>query len=167
VRRGRITTGVLLWLVAAVAATAVGMTAVGAIGTDLFGGGSTPLSQSEVDAQLASRRATTTRPPTNPPPATSTSPPATTTARSSSAPPPRAGRGTTTTTTGGTVISRCAPGGVQVLQAVPAQGFQVDSGDIDEVDDHPSVKFRAGEREIEVRLRCVAGRPQAEVKDDD
>jgi hypothetical protein len=154
---------VLLWLVAAVAATAVGMTAVGAIGTDLLGSGSTPLSESEVDAQLASRRATTT----TAPPTTSTARQPGTATRSSPAPPARAGRDTTTTTAGGTVISRCARGGVQVLQAVPAQGFQVDSADTDEVDDHPSVKFRSGEREIEVRLRCAGGRPHAEVKDDD
>ncbi|OLF17958.1 hypothetical protein BU204_09110 [Actinophytocola xanthii] len=157
----------LLWLVAAAAATAVGLTAVGAIGTDLLGSGSTPLSESEVDAQLASRRAdTTTPPPTSPPPTTSASRPPASPGRTSPPKQRESARSTTTTTPGGTVISRCAPGGVQVLQATPVLGFRVDSDDTGRVDDHPSVKFRSGEREIEVRLRCAGGRPQAEVEDD-
>jgi hypothetical protein len=157
-RRGRVTTGVLLWLVAAAAATAVGMTAVSAIGTDIFGGGSSPLSESEVDAQLRSQAPSTTTEPTTTP-----SPPPT------SSPPP-AGRTVSTRTAGGTVISRCEAGGVRVLQATPAQGFLVDDeddGEDDGVDDHPSVKFRAGEREIEVRLRCANGAPVATVEDKD
>ncbi|GAB3445263.1 hypothetical protein [Actinophytocola sediminis] len=156
-RRGRVTTGVLLWLVAAAAATAVGMTAVSAIGTDIFGGGSSPLSQSEVDDQLRSRPAepaesSRVSPPTSP----TTSPPTSV---------PVNGQEVTTTTAGGTVLSQCAPGGVRVLQAVPEQGFLVDSDD--EVDDHPSVKFQSGDREIEVRLRCVNGAPKAEIDEDD
>lgn len=155
-RRGRVTTGVLLWLVAAAAATAVGMTAVSAIGTDIFGGGSSPLSESEVDAQLRSQvPGTTTEPPTSTP-----SPPPT-------SPAPAAARTVSTRTAGGTVLSRCEAGGVRVLQATPAQGFLVDDDDDDGVDDHPSVKFQAGEREIEVRLRCVNGAPVATVEDKD
>jgi hypothetical protein len=154
VKRGRITTGVLLWLVAAAAATAVGMTAVSAIGTDIFGAGGTPLSESEVDDQLASR---TTPPPTTTTTTTTTPPPSSTT--------PPAGKEKTVSTQGGTVIARCVPGGVDVLQAVPAQGFRVDSDD-DDVDDHPSVKFQAGDREIEVRFRCVNGVPQPEIEND-
>jgi hypothetical protein len=36
----------------------------------------------------------------------------------------------------------------------------------DELEDHPSVKFTSGRTEIEVRLRCVSGTPQAEVEYD-
>jgi hypothetical protein len=161
VRRGRVTTGVLLWLAAAAAATAVGMTAVSAIGTDIFGGGNNPLSASEVDDQLRSQTASPTSPPTTTSPTTSPA----TTSTTTPAPPP-GGRRVTTPTAGGTVISRCEPGGVRVLQATPAQGFQVDPDD-DGVDDHPSVKFQSGDREIEVRLRCVNGVPQATVEIDD
>ncbi|OLF12898.1 hypothetical protein BLA60_06475 [Actinophytocola xinjiangensis] len=150
-RRGRVTTGVLLWLVAAAAATAVGMTAVSAIGTDIFGSGPTPLSQSEVDSELS-----TAPSPTSQPPSSTTSPP--------SSPPGGASR--ETTTAGGTVISRCEGGLVRLLQTVPAQGFQVDADD-DDLDDHPSVKFQSGDREIEVRLRCVDGVPHATVEEDD
>jgi hypothetical protein len=141
----RLTTGFVLWLVAAAAATAVGLVAVSAIGTDIFGAGQDPLSQSEVDDLLASR-------PSSPPPTTS------------STPPPPAEK--TTVTEGGTVISRCEGTLVRVLSASPAQGFQVDPDD-DEVEDHPSVKFQSGEQEIEVRLRCVNGTPQPEIRYDD
>ena len=145
----------LLWLVAAAAATAVGMTAVAAIGTDLFGDSGTPLSSSEVDDQLASRSPSATAPPT-----TSSTPPT-----SSSSTPPPPGPERSVPTEGGTVIARCEAGGVRVVQAVPALGFRVDSDD-DEVDDHPSVKFQSGDREIEVRFRCVNGVPQPEVEND-
>lgn len=138
-------TGVLLWVVAAFAATAVGLVAVSAIGTDIFGAGQDPLSQSEVDDLLAS--------PTTAPPTTSTT---------STTPEPT---GTPTVTAGGTVIARCTPTGlVEIMSATPAQGFQVDGED--DLEDHPSVKFESGDTEIEVRLRCAAGVPQAEIKYD-
>ena len=148
-----------MWVVAAAAATAVGLAAVAAIGTDIFGGGQDPLSQSEVDDLLASRN---TPPPTtsNPPTTSSTTPPTT------SSPPPGAQR-YTAETAGGKVTSRCTPDGlVEVMFKTPALGFSVDSRD-DGINDHPSVKFRSGDREIEVRLRCVNGVPSPEIKEDD
>lgn len=141
------TTGFVLWLVAAAAATAVGLAAVAAIGTDIFGAGQDPLSQSEVDELLTSRPATAPTAPTTSP----------------SPPPPEE---KTTVTEGGTVIARCAGALVQVVSASPAQGYQVDPDD-DDLDDHPSVKFQSGEREIEVRLRCAGGVPVAEIRYDD
>lgn len=142
----RLTTGFVLWVVAAAAATAVGLVAVSAIGTDIFGAGQDPLSQSEVDDLLTSR----------------TTAPSTTPSASTSAPP----ADKTTVTDGGTVISRCEGTLVRVVSASPAQGFQVDPDD-DELDDHPSVKFVSGEREIEVRLRCAGGVPVADIRYDD
>lgn len=161
--RGRLTTGVLLWVVAAAAATAVGLTAVAAIGTDIFGAGRAPLSESEVRDQLAGAPAptsTATSPPTSTPPsATDPTPPPT-------APSSPAGEQRTTVTPGGTVISRCLPGNlVRVAQAVPAQGFRVDADDDD--DDDPSVKFQSADRDIEVHLSCVDGVPVAQVEEDD
>lgn len=141
----RLTTGFVLWLVAAAAATAVGLAAVAAIGTDIFGAGQDPLSQSEVDELLASR-----------PPSTSGSPATTT-------PPAEQ----PTVTEGGTVIARCTAGGlVDVLSATPAQGYRVDPDD-DADENHLSVKFSSAQQEIEVNLRCVNGTPVAEVKIDD
>lgn len=156
VRKGRVTTGVLLWLVAAAAATAVGMTAIAAIGTDIFGGGNDPLSEAEVEAMLATQ--------TQPPTTSATTPP-------SSEPPPTSQAPTPTEirTTGGTVLARCAPGGVQVVSAIPAQGYQAetDDDDVDDVDDHPSVKFTSGDVEYEVRLRCVHNEVIPEIRQDD
>lgn len=157
-RKGRVTTGVLLWLVAAAAATAVGMTAVAAIGTDIFGAGNDPLTEAEVEAMLAIQ----TQPPTTSSTSSSTPP----TPSSTSQPPPA----TEIPTTGGTVLARCAPGGVQVVSAIPAQGYQAetdDGDDVDDVDDHPSVKFTAGDLEIEVRLRCENNLVTHEIRTDD
>lgn len=150
----RVTTGVVLWLVAAAAATTVGLFAVGAIGTDIFGASTgDPLSQSEVDAQLA--RST--------PPSTTTTPPLSSTppAPTTSAPPPA--KTETVHSTGGTVWARCAPGGVEVVGYTPAQGYQVDSEN-EGIDDHPHVRFRSGKAEVEVRLRCVGGTIQPEIR---
>jgi len=143
-----------VWVVAAAAATAVGLAAVAAIGTDIFGAGQDPLSESQVDDLLASR---TTAPPT-----TTTTSPTTTTPST-----PPVGQQKETVTQGGTVIARCAASGlVEVLSAVPAQGYAVD-GDDDELDDHPSIKFTSGEREVEVRFRCRDGIPVPDIKLDD
>lgn len=139
----RLATGILLWTVAAAAATAVALVAVSAIGTDIFGGGQDPLSQSEVSSLLAS---TTPSSPTT-----------------STTPEPE---GTPTVTEGGTVFSRCtATGLVEILSATPAQGYAVDSDD--DLEDHPSVKFGSANTEIEIKLRCVNGTPEAEITYDD
>jgi hypothetical protein len=144
--RGRVATGVLAWLVAVAAATAVGIAAVNVIGSGIAGSGPRPLSQSEVEAQLAVTP-TTTAPPATPSATTSTG---------------AVDQPTVIPVQGGTIIARCAPGGVAVLSATPAQGYQVSSKQ--EVDDHPKVRFISGRTEVEVRLRCVAGAPQPEVE---
>jgi hypothetical protein len=153
----RITGGVVLWLVAAAAATAVGLFAVGAIGTDIFGPGQQPLSQSEVDRQLAESSPPTSSPPSPPAATTATTPPPTATTP--------AARTTTVRAVGGTVWARCAPGGVEVVGATPAQGFGVESDD-DGVEDHPKITFVSGEREIEIRLRCAGGTVTHTVEED-
>jgi hypothetical protein len=159
----RVTTGVVLWLAAAAAATAVGLFAVGAIGTDIFGASAgEPLSQSEVDAQLSE----------SPPPSSTSTPPssAPSSAPPSSAPPstttrpvPQAGKTETVRSTGGTVWARCVPGGVEVVGSTPAQGYQIDREN-EGIDDHPHVRFRSGRAEVEVRLRCVGGHIQPEIR---
>lgn len=138
-------TGIVLWVVAAAAATAVALVAVSTISTDIFGGAQDPLTQSEVDALLSSSAA---------PPATS------------GTPEPRS---TPIVTEGGTVLARCTANGlVEILTTTPAQGYSVDDDDDlgDDLDDHPSVTFQSPGTEIEVRLRCVDGTPRAEIKYD-
>lgn len=155
--------GVLAWLAAAAAATVVATTAVNAISSGIVGAGARPLSQSEVAARLAASTPTTP-PVTTPTGTTPTTVPSTT----PGSPPTDTGTGPTKSvlSAGGTVIARCVPGGVAVLSAVPAQGYRLDSTST-EVDDHPSVKFRADQAEVEVRLRCVDGVPQPEIRTKD
>jgi hypothetical protein len=136
----RLATGILLWTVAAATATVVALVAVSAIGTDIFGDGQDPLSQSEVSSLLAS--STPSSPTTSEP------------------------KDTPTVTEGGTVLSRCTANGlVEILSATPAQGYSVDSDD--DLKDHPSVTFSSGNTEIEIKLRCVSGTPEAEITYDD
>ncbi len=160
IRSARITTGVVLWLVAAAAATTVGLFAVGAIGTDIFGASAQqPLSPSDVDRQLAESAPPATTTTTSPPPSSST--PSTTTPPPASTPPPA--KTAAIHSAGGTVWARCAPGGVEVVGYTPAQGFQVDSEN-EGIDDHPHVRFRSGGQEVEVRLRCVGGQVRPEIR---
>jgi hypothetical protein len=149
--RTRVVTGVLAWSAALVAATTVGITAVNAIGSGIVGAGQRPLTQSEVDARLAASTPTTkpTTATTSSGPSTSTGPSATSETRA-------------IPSQGGTVIARCVPGGVEIVSTTPAQGYQASSDH--EVDDHPKVEFTAGDIKVEVRLRCVSGVVQPEIK---
>jgi hypothetical protein len=129
-------------------ALAVGLTAVGAIGTGLLGPGPQPLTPAEVDARLASAEPAG---PAAPPPTAAPVPPAPATAPEVIA------------TAGGTVLARCTGGNPDVVSATPAQGFRVQTEDDD---GGPRVRFRAGKTRIEVRLTCVDGRPVAGVSTD-
>lgn len=145
----------LAWLFAVAVATAVGITAVSAIGSGIVGSGPQPLSQSEVDAQLAAVPRTSDVPPAGSP-GTSPGVPPSTAAEVPADPSKVFG------VRGGTIIARCAPGGVEVLSAAPAQGYQVSSERA--VDDHPKVRFTAGKAEVEVRFRCVGGVPRPDIR---
>lgn len=164
----RIGTGVLLWLAAAAAATAVGMAAVGMIGSDIFGSSQEPLTQAEVEQRLA---APTTGPSADPSPgpsgstdqspdpsATETPTPSPPTSPSPEPTTPAATRPRVIDALGaGTVTAQCnADGTVDVLLVTPEQGYEVDSDD-DDADDHPQIKFENDAVEVEVRLRCVDG----------
>jgi hypothetical protein len=142
----RIASGVLAWLLAVAVATGVGVAAVSVIGSGIVGSGPQPLSAAEVNAQLSSL------PTVAPSVTTPVSRPTATT--------PPAAESKVFSVPGGTIIARCAPGGVEIVAATPAQGFQV-SGDI-EIDDHPKVRFRSGREDYEVRFRCVSGLPAIE-----
>jgi hypothetical protein len=148
--RTRTVAGVAAWLAVLVAATLIGITAVNAIGSGIVGAGEAPLSPSEVDARLSATP--------SPPPVSSSTPVTTTTTGQPPAPAAHA-----FPSQGGTVIARCVPGGVEIVSATPAQGYQVSSSS-HEIDDHPSVRFTSGRTEIEVRLRCVGDTPRPEIR---
>jgi hypothetical protein len=67
-------------------------------------------------------------------------------------------------TAGGTVLARCTGGTPEVVSAVPAQGFRVQTEDDD---GGPRVRFRSGDTRFEVNMRCADGRPVADVQTDD
>jgi len=149
--RTRALTGTLAWAAALVAATVVGLTAVNAIGSGIVGAGQRPLSQSEVDARLAALPST---------PNTSSTPSSTPPSTPSSAPAPTV-EPTVVTSPGGSVIARCSGNLVEVVSALPAQGFQArtESGE-----DHPSIRFSSGRTRVEIKLRCVDGVPRPEIR---
>jgi hypothetical protein len=146
--RTRVAAAVVAWQAAVGAALAVGLSAVGAIGTGLLGPGPEPLTPVEVDARLASAE------PASTPVSVPTEPVA--------GPPPPAPE--VIATAGGTVLARCTGDTPEVVSATPAQGFRVQTED----DDGGSrVRFRAGDTRIEIRVGCADGRPVASVDTDD
>lgn len=175
----RVGTVVLLWFAAAAAATAVGMAAVGMIGSDIFGSSQEPLTAAEVEQRLATPAPTSdpaavpSGSPSPSPSATETPAPTPTDSPSGSpsdetADAPAAPMQVSIPADGaGTVIAQCNPDGtVTVVSATANQGFEVDSDD-DERDDHPQIKFEGDDLEVEVRLRCIDGVVTPEIRHQD
>ena len=142
--RTRLAAGVAAWLVAVGAALAVGLSAVGAIGTGLLGPAPQPLTPAEVDARLASAEPVAPAPQTSAPEVAA----------------PEVIAPEVIATAGGTVLARCTGGVPEVVSATPAQGFRVQTEDDD---GGPRVRFRDGGTRVEVNLRCADGRPVAEI----
>jgi len=164
--RTRLAAGVAAWLAALCAALAVGLSAVGAIGSGLLGPGPEPLTPAEVDSRLAAADTADAAGP-----AASSGPVAAGTGASAPDDVPAtgpaagpAGEPTVLATAGGTVLARCTGGRPEVVSATPAQGFRVQTEDDDS---GPRVRFRAGGTRIEVRLTCVNDLPTASVATDD
>lgn len=136
------------WLVAAVAATVTGLAAVRVIGAGITGPVGEVVSEEAVSRSLAAT------PPAAPVPTTASAGPGGT----SPTVAPTDGR--VVSTPGGTVVARCVGEEVVLLSWAPAQGYGVKSVD-QEPDDHVQVSFEGAAGEVEVELRCVAGRPVA------
>lgn len=149
------------WTAAAVAATLTGLAAVQVIGDGITastdGGVLTP---QQVERQLAS---------------TSASPSAdSSTGSAAPAPTPAPTQGTSTTTAvkkvlstpGGTVIAECDGATVRLVSWAPAQGFGVKRADRGP-DAHAEVTFEGAAGKVELRVRCVSGRPTASWEQDD
>jgi hypothetical protein len=142
--------GVLAWLLAVAVATGVAMAAVSVIGDGIVGAGAQPISESTLDAQVTAPPTTTTTATT-----TAATAPATTTTQP-------VDPGKVFQVQGGTVTARCVGSNVEIVAAVPAQGYQVLSEHA--VDDHPKVRFRSGRADFEARFRCIGGVPRIEPK---
>ena len=140
-RRLIITAG---WLAAAILAVLVGLVAISVIGDGITSPLTRPLSQAEVERELAGA---------SPAPAT-LSPTAST---------PAAQRPRSFPTAGGTVVARCDGGRATIVSMAPAQGYSVHERDGDEGefrgvrDDHDRVK---------IEVTCRGGTPDAEVREE-
>ncbi|HEY3686653.1 MAG TPA: hypothetical protein VGL93_26710 [Streptosporangiaceae bacterium] len=139
---------VLGWVAAALAATGVGVAALGALGDGIVGEAAPPMSQTDVRHQLA--RATATARPSGPAPS-----------RTADA------GGVVLAGAGGTVVARCLAGGaVQLDSWSPAQGFaaeDVKRGPADRAE----IQFESDRTEVKGRITCAAGRPVAHWKQED
>jgi hypothetical protein len=147
------------WLVAAAAATVVGLGAVRVIGEGITGTAATTLTQEEVAEALAET-------PSPAPPA----PPATSPAAPTPAPTATAGADTLITHEAGRVMARCGGGLVTLVSWWPAQGYRVtdyDRGPTDEAE----VTFDRGSEgrgsgEVELHIACRGGTPEISRVDD-
>jgi hypothetical protein len=154
-RRARTALVAIAWAAVVVVATLVGMSAVGAIGSGIVGGGQRPLTSDQVDESLAAARAREPAEPAAPSPA----PPSPAAAPTSAAP---AGTTDVVGSPGGTIVARCTAGAVEVVSASPAQGFR-----LDDEQEHSRVRFESEETDVEVRLSCQNVRPVGVVEIDD
>lgn len=149
------------WTVAAVAATLTGLAAVHVIGdgitTSTDGGVLTP---DQVDRQLASAEASPSASP-----GTGSAPPTSTPTRTTTGPPSATAVRQTLSTPGGTVIAECVGATVRLVSWAPAQGFGVERADSGP-DEHAEVRFEGTGGKVELRVRCMNGRPTGSWKQD-
>jgi hypothetical protein len=145
------------WLGAAVLAVAVGLGAIGVIGSGLTAGSTPALSAAEVERQLGAG---------SPAPAAAASIGDSPSPAPSATDPPEQGEPVAKSTRGGTVVARCTATGAEIVTMSPAQGFAVhekDQGPQAEAegefrgssDDHDRVKVTA---------TCPAGVLQVSVR---
>ena len=150
------------WLACTVAATAVGILAVEAIGSGIAGTGTEPLSMHEVEQQLSAA------PPMPSPSGSNPTGPNPT--DSDSGPSPTASpTGTTTVsgkrvfgTKGGSVVARCIGDRAELVSWSPAQGYQTD--DLERgPGSSAGIQFETDDLEINVKITCVNGVPRSHV----
>lgn len=153
------------WLAAAVLAVLVGLVAIRLIGDGITSQGIEPMSQAEVERQLAAVPSA--------PPVPSSAP----SSVPSSAPQPSpstAGNSGSWLNDGGTVVARCIDGRIEIVSMSPALGFETHEWETGPQDDEAEGEFRSltdNDARIKVDVRCDAsGEPQISVRserDDD
>ncbi|MGW3421931.1 hypothetical protein [Streptomyces phaeochromogenes] len=166
------------WTAAAVAATLTGLAAVEIIGDGITGStdGQT-ISSKQAEQQLDAAKASPSPDPgqgqgqsqgTDQGTATPTATPDTGTPTPTPSPTATAAAVRKTfSTPGGTAIAACDGATVRLLSWAPAQGYGVDSADPGPDDEHAEVKFEGSAGKVELRVRCVNGRPSGSWKQDD
>ncbi|MGA6221585.1 hypothetical protein ACPESV_14785 [Streptomyces umbrinus] len=166
------------WTAAAVAATLTGLAAVEIIGDGITGStDGKAISLKQVERQLEAAKGSLSPDP-DPDPgqsqgegqgtATPTATPDTGTPTPTPSPTATATAVRKTfSTPGGTAIAVCEGATVRLLSWAPAQGYGVDSADPGPDDEHVDVKFEGSAGKVELRVRCVNGRPSGSWKQDD
>ncbi|WP_328498683.1 hypothetical protein OHS59_42520 [Streptomyces sp. NBC_00414] len=168
------------WTAAAVAATLTGLAAVEIIGDGITGSSDgKALSSEQVERQLDAAKASESSDPGRGPgsatpsktPATGTPGPASTPSSAATSTPVPTATGTpvrrTFSAPGGTAIAVCDGATVRLWSWAPAQGYGVKSADRGPDDEHVEVKFEGPAGKVELRVRCVNGRPTGSWKQDD
>lgn len=157
------------WLLAAAAATAVGLLALSLLGSGITAERSQPLSQRQAAAALAHAGDSSSA--TGRPSPSSTAP--TTTSRtptpSPSTPSPTTRPSTTSrdqvtrvlSSPGGNVIARCTGSTVYLLSWTPRQGFETDDH-FQGPTDTAYLKFDSDDLDVHVTVTCHNGIPTAE-----
>lgn len=151
------------WLVAAAAATVVGLGAVRVIGEGITGTAAATLTQEEVAEALASPAPASAAPPGAAPSGSA--------APSASPEPTRTRPAPTTLRPGGSTITAHCEGELVKLDGVtPPFGYQTVEYD-DELTDEADVRFDRGGRgqgsgRLDVQITCVDGTPRATLDDD-
>lgn len=150
------------WLVAAAAATVVGLGAVRVIGEGITGTAAATLTQEEIAEELASPV-----PPTSAPPTAGPSPSAT----ASTSPAPSRPAPAILRPGGSTITAHCEGGLVKLDGVTPPFGYRTVEYD-DDLTEEAEVRFERGGRghgsgRLEVLITCAGGTPRAVVEDDD
>ncbi|GAA2091562.1 hypothetical protein [Actinomadura alba] len=157
--RRRVLLGIGGWLAAVVAATGVGVAAIGVLEDGITGSRTRALDQGTVQRALSSPSAPPESPVASPAPPGSSAEPGT---------PAPTGDGITRvlSTKGGTVTAACSGGLVRLVAWSPAQGYGAD-------DDErgparvASLTFESDDVEYEVTVTCAADGPVARTHKDD
>lgn len=143
-RRTRPLLAVLGWLLAATAATTIGVLAIRAAGAGVVGTTTAALTQEQV-AQALARSTPATSPSGQPAPTTSAGP---------------QGVSRVLATPGGTIIARCTNGQASLQSWSPAQGYETE-----DVTPGPALTagltFETHDSELLVHISCATGTPTA------
>ena len=151
-RRLIITAG---WLAAAILAVLVGLVAISVIGDGITSPITRPMSQSDVERELAAQPTASRSASPSPSPSSAPSP-------STSASAPRS-----FPTAGGTVVARCVDGAALIVSMSPAQGFEMHEHDGGPQDDGAEGEFRGivdDHDRVKIEVTCGSGAPEIAVR---
>jgi hypothetical protein len=144
IRARPVLAGALAWVVGATASVAVGLLALSLVGADLTGAGDPPIVADPVKDIAGSP----------PPSAGPTTPAVSPTGTQGSA---------RLNSTGGYVLAQCRSGDAYLVYWSPAPGYRVRDVERGPRDD-ARVRFEGADHDVEMRVTCAGGQPQAAIE---